>query len=144
MLYVKSNCYCLSVVKRLVVLVAIFALSVILLSPDVSHSFDFVKKIISPEKYWEEQVSEAEREVDLYRKEIYSCRLEIDKLKQIRVIVIRQNILGGMSPQEAVDDFQVDMEASIVTFNFFSKMYEDSVTDLQKAKAKLQEVRKEK
>ena len=116
----------------------VFAFSIILLFSHDAYAFDFVKKLIYPVEYWTEQVVKNEEEVDFYRKQLIVCRLEFKKLKQTKKIIIRQNILDGMSPEEAWDDFFEEWNATKLACKVMKDLYEMANTDLNKAQAELE------
>ena len=120
------------------ILAGSFLLCAASISTQEAYAFDFIKKIIDPVDYWEEQVAKDEKMLDFYRNQVVSCRLEFEKLKQTKEIIFRQNILDGMTPEEARDDFLAEWEANKIACETMTELYDMENLNLNKTKAKLQ------
>ena len=104
-------------------------------------AFDFIKKAISPVKYWGEETARREEMVEFYRKQVTACNLELKKLRQTRNIIVRQNILAGMSREEARQEFACEWEDIKVTCQLFRGLYDSEKAELKQAHVELEKAR---
>ena len=109
--------------------------------PSEGFTFDFIKKMFSPVEYWENEVAERKEMVEFYRKQVISCKLEFEKLKQTKHIIIRQNMLDGMSRKEAMQDFKNEWKNNKLTCKIFQEIYDIEKAELKKARVELEKAR---
>lgn len=100
----------------------------------------WVQQRVNPEGYWSERVAHLEGTVEFYQNDIYSCWLELKKLRKNQNIEIQQHILDGLPPSGAVELYTSDVEITIEVCQAYQKTLQEVENELEIAKAKLSEV----
>lgn len=98
---------------------------------------EHARKAFDPVGYWTEKRDKSQEMVEFYRNDVRSCRLEFEKLKRTRDIIMRQSRLSGSTPQEAREEFLVEWEATKEACSVMGELLNMEAADLENANQEL-------
>lgn len=100
----------------------------------------WVQQRVNPESYWSERVAHLEETAEFYQNDIYSCWLELKKLRNNQNIEIQQHILDGLPPSRALELYTSDVGITMEVCQTYQKTLQEVENELEIAKAKLSKV----
>ena len=75
--------------------------------------FDMAKHLVSPKKYWSDKYAELTKKVDIIRRNLVACRLDLESARMTRQNDIRARILEGATPEDAVYEWKSLYQAGV-------------------------------
>ena len=101
---------------------------------------DWYQRTVDPTTYWAEKVARLSELLDGYIVDSKECDEQFAQLTRpdSRDLWVSQKKLEGMSPEEAIADYQSYVEINSFTCDFARKMVPEAAKDLEQAKAALQ------
>ena len=104
------------------------------------HSSDLYQEWSDPYIFWSNKIEKHEEMVNFYRDQIKSCKLELQKLRQTKNILIKQSKLDGYSIKEARDEYAFEVETTKEVCAMEKEFRDSSLKDLKEAKIKLKAI----
>lgn len=98
---------------------------------------EHARKAFDPVGYSTGKRDKSQEMVEFYRNDVRSCRLEFEKLKRTRDIIMRQSRLSGSTPQEAREEFLVEWEATKEACSVMGELLNMEAADLENANQEL-------
>lgn len=100
----------------------------------VAWKSDWVQQRVNPEIYWNDRISQLEATVKFYQNDVYSCWLELKKLRENKNIEFQQHMLDGLTPDAAVELYTSDLQLTIEVCSFYQEALEEAEKELRVAK----------
>jgi len=100
---------------------------------------DWVQQRVDSESYWSERITHLEGTVDFYQNDMYSCWLELKKLRNNQHIEIQQHVLGGLTPSAAVELYKSSIQTTLELCQAYQVAFQEVEKELEIAEAKLSE-----
>ena len=96
--------------------------------------FGTIHRFVAPSSYHQDRINKLTATNEDFRKLVYDCRLELQKMQRTRDIVIRQDVLAGLTAREAAENFNDE-------FKLTREMCQTYVEFIQENNRKIEESR---